>query len=277
MAIASWFRRRFGVDKPLIGVIHLPALPGSAGHRWPLARILARVADDARRYVDAGIDGLILENFGDAPFRRGAVAPHTVACLTRAAMRVKEHAGSLPVGVNVLRNDAQAALGIAAAADLDFVRVNVLVGVAVTDQGLIEGDAAAVLDYRRQLGSQAKIFADLRVKHATQLRTADLAVEIGEMIHRARADAMLVTGAATGDAPDAEYLGAVRRAAGSVPVLVASGAGQANLAALAVHVDGFIVGTAMKRGARTEDPVDPARAKALVMEARRVRRAETAR
>ncbi|MBI4882023.1 MAG: polynucleotide adenylyltransferase PcnB, partial [Planctomycetes bacterium] len=211
--VARWYSKLFGSSKPLLGVVHVAPLPGTPRSRLPFARVAARALQDARSYLDAGLHGVIVENFGDAPFACGRAEPHTIACLTRIAAAIKEIAGARPVGVNVLRNDAAGALGVALAAELDFIRVNVLTGAAVTDQGLIQGDAAALLRYRRALRARVAIFADVRVKHATQLRAAPVALQVNELLERALADAVLVTGAATGSPPAARHVREVKPAA----------------------------------------------------------------
>lgn len=264
-----WFPRWFGRGKAAIGVVHVAPLPGSPRSALGFEAVRARALRDAATYLRGGIDGLIVENFGDAPFPRGASPPHVAAFLTRIAAEVKALAKSRPVGINVLRNDGCAALAVAAAADCDFVRINVLTGAAVTDQGLIESDAAAVLRYRKAIGADVRIFADFRVKHANALRVDSLEVELDELIGRALADAVLVTGAATGQSPDPAEVEAIRAAAGGTPVLVASGATPGNVAALAPHADGFLVGTAMERGGRTGAPVDLARVRAFLARLRR--------
>lgn len=262
--VARWYSKLFGSSKPLLGVVHVAPLPGTPRSRLPFARVAARALQDARSYLDAGLHGVIVENFGDAPFACGRAEPHTIACLTRIAAAIKEIAGARPVGVNVLRNDAAGALGVALAAELDFIRVNVLTGAAVTDQGLIQGDAAALLRYRRALRARVAIFADVRVKHATQLRAAPVALQVNELLERALADAVLVTGAATGSPPAARHVREVKAAAGAAPVLVASGASLANISALALLADGFIAGTALQAGGRTGAPVQAARARAML-------------
>ncbi len=267
--VARWYSKLFGCAKPLLGVVHVAPLPGAPRCRLPFARVAALALQDARRYLDAGLHGVIVENFGDAPFACGRAEPHTIACLARIAAAVKEYAGARPVGVNVLRNDALGALGVAVAAGLDFIRVNVLTGAAVTDQGLIQGDAAALLRYRRALGSRVAIFADIRVKHATELRAVPVPLQVRELLERALADAVLVTGAATGVPPAPGLLREVKAAAGAAPVLVASGATTANLASLAPLADGFIAGTTMKAGGRIGAPVEAARARRLLRELER--------
>ncbi len=267
----AWFRSRFG-PKPVIGVVHLPPLPGAPAARLSIPRVLARARDDARAYLDGGIDGLILENFGDAPFFKDRVPPHVVAVMARIASDVKELAGKRPVGANVLRNDARGALAVAVGAGLDFIRVNVLSGAALTDQGWIEGDAAALLRERRRLGHEhVRIFADYRVKHAMHLRTESPRVELEELVARAGADAVLVTGASTGRSPSADWLREVKQAARMAPVLVASGVTSENVGALAPHADGFIVGTSLKARGRTDGRVDPPRVRAMIAAARHAR------
>ena len=172
------------------------------------------------------------------------------------------------MGVNVLRNDAETALAVAASAGLDMVRVNVLAGAAVTDQGLIEGRAAEVLRTRARLCPDVAILADLRVKHARPLVDRPLAEEARELVGRAGADAAIVSGAATGDGVDPEELAAARGALGAHPLLVGSGATARTVAGLLEHADGVIVGTAVKRGGRTTARVDPKRARAFVRAAR---------
>lgn len=261
--VAAWYRKLFPNPRPIIGVVHLHALLG-APHAQRTDVVLKTALEDLARYRSGGVDGVIVENFGDAPFEKGRVAPHTIAAMARIASAMRAAAPDLPMGVNVLRNDARGAIAIAAACSLEFIRVNVLSGVVVTDQGIIEGEAAAVVRDRSALASQVRIFADLRVKHAAPMREADLGVEVEELIGRAHADAVLVTGSTTGRAPTEDYVGAVRGASESAPVLIASGVDRENLAPLLAVADGLIVGTSMKVAGRTQADVDPKRVRALV-------------
>ena len=170
MAAAPW-SSLFAHDRPaLIGVLHLPPLPGSPRWQGDFEAVRRFALADAAAYLAGGADGLVVENFGDAPFFASEVPPHTVAAMARIAAEVVEAAAGVPVGINVLRNDAQAAMGIAAASGASFVRVNVLSGAMLTDQGLIEGQAAELLRLRRQLeATEVGIFADVLVKHAYPL------------------------------------------------------------------------------------------------------------
>ena len=255
----------------LVGVVHLPPLPGS-----PLGALPTRACAEygkaaAKVLADCGFDAIIVENFGDAPFYSSEVPPITVAAMTACVLAVREAAPGLAVGVNVLRNDAEAALSVAVATEASFVRVNVLTGARVTDQGIIEGNAASLLRLRRALSADSiGIWADVDVKHSAPLGAArPLAQEVEDTTHRALASAILVTGSGTGKGVDLEKLALVRAASGSVPVYVASGSTLEQLPSLAEHATGVIVGSALREGGRAGGPVDPALTQAFASAFRR--------
>jgi hypothetical protein len=227
-----------------------------------MGRVIEEAVEDARTLAEGGAQAVIVENFGDAPFHAGAVPPETVAGLTLAVHAVREAVGALPVGVNVLRNDVRAALGICAATGASFVRVNVHTGAATTDQGLIAGRAAETLRERARLCPQVAILADVHVKHATPLGTESIEDAARETLGRGLADAVILTGSATGCAPSSEDLMRVRRAIGDGRLLVGAGV-RAEDIALLHGADGAIVGTSLKRDGRIEGPVDPERVRRL--------------
>lgn len=252
----------------LIGMVHLGPLPG-APHHGGMGAVLRRALADAAALERAGFDAALVENLGDAPWFGGPVPAETVAALAAVCARVREALPArMALGVNVLRNDARAAVAVAAAAGLDFVRVNVLCGAVLADQGVIEGAAAEVVRDRERLAPGVKLFADLRVKHAAPLVERRLEDEAHELVARARADAVLVTGARTGVAAPVGFLREVRAAVGRTPLLVASGADARSVAALLEVADGVIVGTAIQAGGRTGAPVSAGRAAAFARAAR---------
>ena len=204
----------------------------------------------------------IVENFGDAPFFPGRVPEVTVAAMTACAVAVREAVPGLPLGINVLRNDAEAALAIAVASGAACIRVNVLTGARVTDQGVIEGDAATLFRARRALGAESvEVWADVDVKHSAPLGARPVADEVGDLVSRALAGAVLVTGEGTGRAVDHTKLEEVQRAVHHrVPVLVASGATIGALPALARRCDGVIVGSALRADGVAGGPIDAKRA-----------------
>lgn len=248
----------------LVGVIHLPALPGSPRAARPLAEIVESAAADASALAAAGFDLVMIENFGDVPFFAGPVPRITVTAMTACAVAARGAARGVPLGVNVLRNDADAALAIAVACDAACIRVNVHTGARVTDQGLVQGDAAATLRRRRDLGAdRVEIWADVDVKHSAALAPRPVADEAQDLVHRGLADAVLVTGAGTGRAVDLEKLREVRRAVPDTSILVASGATIESLGSLTTLADGVIVGSALREGGRAGGPIVPARAAAF--------------
>ena len=250
-----------GHDKPIFGVVHLAPLPGAPGYGGAIAPILARARRDAETYLEGGLQGILVENYGDQPFYRSAVGPETVAALTAAARAVRA-LGDFPLGVNVLRNDARAALAAAAAAEAQFIRVNVLAGTMLTDQGLIEGPAADLLRQRAAWGVGVKVWADLLVKHAVPLAPLDPVEVARDLTERAGADALIVTGSRTGAPADPARLAALRRAAPG-PWLVGSGITPSTFATYAHAADGFIVATALERDGRSGAEVELERVRAL--------------
>jgi len=247
----------------LIGVVHLPATPGAPGYAGSMDAVVESARSDAGALAGGGADALIVENFGDAPFFAEHVPPETVAALALAVVAVRDAAGGLPVGVNVLRNDARAALGVCAATGAAFARVNVHTGAAVTDQGLIQGRAAETLRERARLCPGVRLLVDVHVKHATPLSREPVEAAAEDALRRGRADALILSGSATGRPPDPAELAAVRERVGAAPLLVGSGLSSANAAELLRVADGAICGTALKRGGRVEAPVDVERVRAL--------------
>ena len=146
-------------SRQLIGMVHALPLPGSPSYLPPTGAIVERAVEDAILLEESGFDALLVENYGDAPFFADRVPPITVASLARVVAAVRA-AVDVPVGVNVLRNDAIAALSIAAACDARFIRVNVLSSMMYTDQGPIVGQAARVSRLRASLNPEIEVLAD---------------------------------------------------------------------------------------------------------------------
>ena len=257
----------FDGDGALIGMVHLPALPGAPEYDGSREAIRTAAREDARTLADSGFDAVLVENFGDAPFYPESVPTHTVAEMT-AVVEDLTNTVDVPVGVNVLRNDAQAAVSVAAAMGGTFVRVNVHAGVRATDQGWLEGQAHETMRLRDRLDSNVDVLADIDVKHSASPVDRDLGGLVRETIDRGLADGLVVSGPETGAAADSGTLSRVVAARDDcepeVPVLVGSGVTPDNAAALLRPADGAIVGTAVKENGETTNRVDPERAKRLV-------------
>ncbi|MFQ5491145.1 MAG: BtpA/SgcQ family protein [Phycisphaerae bacterium] len=251
----------------LVGMVHLPALPGSPQHRLSRRDCIAHAVADARVLADAGFDALMIENFGDAPFCADHLEPVTIAALGIIAAEVGQ-AVSLPVGINALRNDAQAALGIAVAAGASFIRVNVHIGVSAGDQGWLVGRADETLRARQRLAADIAILADVHVKHATPISQTDIALAAEETAYRGLADGLIVTGSTTGRAVDLDAVEKVKQAVPDKPVLAGSGATAETVAGILAVADGVIVGSSLKPEGRADRPVDAKRAAAFIGAAR---------
>src|SRR5213080_5003733 len=239
----------------LIGMVHLPPLPGSPRWDGSMERAIAVALADARALVDNGMDALIVENYGDAPFTRGRVGASTVAAMAVIAHEIRRALPDAPLGVNVLKSDARSALAVATAIGARFIRVNVLAGAVVADQGIVQTDAHDLLRDRRLLGVDVAIFADVQGKHAMPLAPVELEQQARDLAARARA---------TGDTTPIEDVKRVRSAVPDVPILVGSGVTPETAPELLSLADALIVGTSLKRDGDVSGPVDPARVRRLV-------------
>ncbi|MDM9585019.1 MULTISPECIES: photosystem I biogenesis protein BtpA [unclassified Nostoc] len=258
----------FKTRSPIIGVVHLLPLPTSPRWGGSLKAVIDRAEQEAAALASGGVDGLIVENFFDAPFTKNQVDPVVVSAMTIVVQRI-QNLVTLPIGLNVLRNDAKSAIAIASCVQAQFIRVNVLTGVMATDQGLIEGEAHQLLRYRRELNCDVKILADVLVKHARPLSSPNLTVAVKDTIERGLADAVILSGWATGSPPNLEDLELACGAANGTPVFIGSGANWENIDTLMQAADGVIVSSSLKRHGRIEQPIDPIRVSQFVEAARR--------
>lgn len=243
----------------ILGMIHALPLPGTPRWGGSVDAVVDRAVAEARQYREAGLDGLIVENMHDTPYLKGTVGPEITAAMTRVAAAVKAESG-LPVGVQILAGANREALAVALAAGLEFVRVEGFVFAHVADEGLIQSCAGELLRYRRMIGAEhIQVFADIKKKHSAHAITAD--VDLAETAKAAGffgADAVIVTGTATGAETDPAEVAAVRRAV-ELPVLVGSGVTVANLERFVGTAHALIVGSHFKEGGRWDLLLDPLR------------------
>lgn len=251
----------FGRRRAVIGVIHSLALPGSPNYDGQaMEEIVGFAVDEALRYRDGGVDGLIVENHGDIPFAKpDALGPETAACMAVMTDAVRRASG-LPIGVNVLANGAKHAIAVAKAAGAAFVRVNQWSNAYVANEGFMEGPAGEAARYRAWLHGRAiRIFADVHVKHGAHAITADRT--IGELARDNEffdADVAIATGQRTGDAATMEELRAIADGT-SLPVVVGSGVSPDNVGDILTVADAVIVASWLKRDGVWWNPVDPER------------------
>jgi membrane complex biogenesis BtpA family protein len=262
----------FGVDKPVVGMVHLWPLPGSPGYTgYGMQTILDHARQDAEALLAGGVDGLIVENMWDLPYYVGSdVQMEAVAAQAVAAHEIRKMTDR-PLGVNVIHNGWQAELAIAVAAGLDFIRICILTGARLWDTGdLNKGCAADLLRKRKELGAEhLKLFADVDKKHSVPFPGLDLETHI-EWTEFYRADALIVSGRMTGDAPPLDKVHRAKEAA-TRPILMGSGTTADNIAAFLQYADGAIVGSSLKVDGVTENPVDVERVRRYMAAVKGVR------
>ena len=228
------------------GVVHLKSLPGSPENYLSLDEIIELAQEDVNNLVFGGVDGIIIENFGDTPFVKDDISKRTLASFTTVVKNI-EYDREIKVGINVLRNDGIAALSIAEATKADFVRINVLNNVMMfTDQGIIEGKAHEIAEFRNSLNKEIEIYADVFVKHAVPPEGSKIENHTEELIHRAGADVVIVTGDGTGHEINIEDLNKVRDIVPQGKLAIGSGVNEENIEDYTGLADILIVGTNFK-------------------------------
>ena len=265
-------KEMFGVEKPIIGMIHLLPLPGAPGYdSYGMEAVIEHALRDAETLVSGGVDGLIVENMWDLPYYVGMEVPPEGMTAQAVAARAIVEAVEVPVGINVIHNGGRVTLAIAVAAGADFIRVCLLTGARVWDTGEFDrGCAAELLRWRKNLGAEhIKIFADVDKKHSVAFPGIDLATHI-EWTEFYLADALIVSGKMTGAAPELEKVRRARELT-TRPILMGSGTTADNIAQFLQYADGAIVGTALKVDGVAENPVDVERVKRYVEAVRVVR------
>lgn len=262
----------FGVEKPIIGMVHLQPLPGSPGYTgYKMDLIIEKALDDARALAKGGVNGLIVENMWDLPYFVGSdVPPEEMTAQAVAARKVVE-AVDIPVGINVVHNGGVVTLAIAVAAGARFIRVCLLTGVRVWDTGEIDhGCAARLIRKRKELAAEhIKILADVDKKHSVAFPGIDLATHI-EWTEFYLADALIISGKMTGSAPDLEKVKQARQLSHR-PILLGSGATEDTIAEFLKYADGAIVGTHLKVDGIAENPVDEKRVRKFMDAVNKVR------
>lgn len=249
----------FPKRKPLIACIHLRALPGSPLYDGNLQAIYDQAIAEAEMFAANGADALIMENFRDVPFYPEKAPSETVSIMAALGREILNRI-DIPLGINVLRNDADAALSIASTIGAHFIRVNVHNAAVLTDQGIVQGKAYETLRKRSQLRSKVLVFADVAVKHAAPLAQLGIDIETRDLTERSLADALIVSGTGTGAATSLKDLQVVNENT-HLPIVIGSGTKPSNLKHLLPLANGFIVGSYFKKGGIADNPVDPSRVK----------------
>jgi len=266
----SSMKEIFGVEKPIIGMVHLPPLPGSGLYEGDLKPALERAIQDAKALEEGGVDALEIENFGDMTYFPGKVGPETVAAMTYIATEVS-HEVSIPIGICVL-TDPVSALAIAHAVKAAFIRATVYTEAVVDVSGIIQACAHELQRLKKLINDKSvKVFADVQIKHSAPLAPRPIEHSAKDALYFL-ADAVIVSGSFTGEETPLEKIRRVKDYLPEFPVLVGSGANPENIGKLLKYADGAIVGTAFKKDRITTNPVDVENVKKFMEVVKEVRR-----
>jgi uncharacterized protein len=245
--------------KPVIGVIHVGALPGTPRSSKTVAELVGHAKEEARIYTECGVDGVIIENMHDVPYLKGEVGPEIVAAMTAIGLEVKTECG-LPVGVQILAGANIEAMAVAHTAGLDFIRAEGYAYAHVADEGIIEASAAKLLRYRKMIGAErVQVWTDVKKKHSAHAITADVSLgQTAETVEFMGADCVIVTGSVTGEAPQVADVKEAKTHC-HLPVFLGSGISEANIDQFHNEADGFIIGSAFKLDGLWSNTIDAAR------------------
>jgi hypothetical protein len=261
--------RIFNTSMAVIGMIHLMPLPGSPRFGGSLNEVVRAALADAKALEDGGIDGILIENYGDYPYLPRRVAVETTASMVGVVKELVDEIHS-PFGINVLANDYVTELAVAYATGGKFIRVEAYVDTVLTDTGALKPASSEIQRYKRSLGTDLSIFADIQAKHTYPVVSKELTVSAKEAERRGLADAVIVTGTETGAQTPAKEVMEVRHVV-SIPVIVGAGITAENIAEYREVADGFVVGTYLKQGGITEKPVDVDKVRKLMGAVKKIR------
>ena len=232
--------------KPIIGMIHVGALPGTPFNTKTMKEITESAVEELEIYKSCGIDGICIENMHDVPYLNRQTGHEITACMTRIATEIKRRC-LLPCGIQILAGANLQAMAVALACDLQFVRAEGFVFSHIADEGLMDGCAGELLRYRRMIGAEhIKIFTDIKKKHASHAITADISIkQEAETVSFFNSDGIIISGVSTGSPIDISEARLLRDATG-LPVIAGSGITEDNISTYFPLFDAFIVGSWFK-------------------------------
>lgn len=260
----------FSSPKPVVGVIHVGALPGTPRGTRSVAELVRSARGEAKVYRECGVDGIYIENMHDVPYLKGEVGPEIVAAMTAIGTEVKNEC-QLPVGIQILAGANIEAMAVAHAAGLDFIRAEGFAYAHVADEGIIEASAARLLRYRKMIGAQrVQVWSDVKKKHSAHAITADVSLgETAETVEFMGADCVIVTGNATGHAPKVADVQEAKSHC-HLAVFLGSGISENNIEQFCKEADGFIVGSSFKVDGLWSNTIDPTRVAQFIHRLRRL-------
>ena len=254
----------FNIHKPVIGMIHVSALPGTPNHKGSVKQIIEQAKREALIYKENGIDAIAIENMHDVPYLKRKVGPEITSLMSVIGYEVK-NLTKLPCGIQILAGANKDALAAAHSAGLDFVRAEGFVFAHVADEGIIESDAGELLRYRKKIAAEnILIFTDIKKKHSSHSITADVdIIETAKAAQFFLSDGIIITGSSTGYEADIDEAKKVKNEI-NIPVIIGSGITTENIKKYLPIADAFIVGSSLKIKGRWMNEVDAGKVKELM-------------
>lgn len=250
------------MKKIIIGMLHLLPLPGSPNYSGRMDDVLDRAKSDLENLLEGGLTKVNIENYGDIPFPKTPSSPITISSFTKIVTKLEQEF-DFDFGIQVMRNDALSGMSIAHVTGASFIRVNVLTGAMIAEEGIVEGDARPLMELRKKLNSDVKVYADVLVKHAVPLGNQDLRLTAKATIERNMADGIIITGDITGEEASVDDLINLKDEIDK-PILVGSGINKDNVNNYLKYCDGVIVGTSLKENNMTNNPVSKENVKEFI-------------
>ena len=257
----------FNLQKPIIGMIHVEALPGTPKYSGDVKQIIAKAAAEAKLYNSLGVKVLMIENMHDTPYLNRNVGPEITSLMSIIMYDLKQKFG-LPLGVQILAGANFDAMAAAYSSGSDFIRAEGFVFSHIADEGLFNSDAGALLRYRKSIGADhIKVFTDIKKKHSSHSITADTdIVETAKAAEFFMSDGVIITGSSTGHEPSLDEIREVKNKI-KIPVLAGSGITAKNVKDYMEYCDALIIGSYFKEEGKWFNPIDPGRVENLLKSA----------
>lgn len=259
------------LNKTIIGMVHVAALPGTPKSSKSINEIVSEALYDAELLAEGDVDAIMIENMHDRPYLNRVVGPEIVSAMTAVAVELRRHF-DMPLGIQILAGANKAALAVALAAGFNFIRAEGFVFGHLADEGWMNSDAGELLRYRKQIGAEhIKIFTDIKKKHSSHAVSADVSIaETAKAAEFFLSDGVIVTGNATGEKASVDEIKMVKTAV-KIPVIIGSGIDAGNIHEYWDYADAFVVGSSLKTDGNWENPVELTRVCRLVQSAKNLR------
>ena len=250
------FKSIFNTVKPIIGMIHLKALPGTPKFNDNVNMIIDSALSELEIYKKANIDAIAIENMHDVPYLKNNVGHEITSLMSIIAHEVRK-ATKLPCGIQVLSSANKAALAIAKNAGLNFIRAEGFVFGHLADEGYIDANAGELLRYRKQLNADdIAVFTDIKKKHSSHSLTSDIdIVATAKAAEYFLSDGLIITGKSTGETANINEINQVKSKC-NLPVIVGSGVTIDNVSDYLKASDAIIVGSYFKKDSYWENDLD---------------------